>query len=1186
MTDSVQARLAQLSPEQRALLFEKLQKRRLQTNSTTSAPTLPITPVDRSGPLPLSFAQQRLWFLDQLGSGSAYNIPAALHLRGALQHMALEQSLNEIVRRHESLRTTFALVADEPVQKIEPASRFQLPLIDLTHLPDDRQAEEVQKLTQAEAIRPFNLSKDILLRATLVRLADEAHVLLLTFHHIAADGWSLGVFVQELTTLYGAFRAGRPSPLPELTIQYADFAHWQRAWLQGERLAQQLAYWKAQLADAPPLLELPTDYVRPTIETFQGDQVVFEINAALTQQLRQISTQAGTTLFMTLLAAFQVLLARYSGQEDILVGSPIANRTHPALEPLIGFFANTLVLRSQLSGNPTFLAFLEQVRQVTQAAYEHQEIPFEKLVEELQPARALNYNPLVQVIFALQNSSLTPPTLADLQVTTATFAVQSVRFDLEVHLREADDQLIGTAIYNTALFTAATMQRMMAHFQVLLAGIMADPAQRIGELSLLTPVEAQQLLMEWNPPGPYAYGDRCLHEWFEAQVERTPDAVAVGDWRAETRDQKSENREQRPEIRGQKLEIGVSATESLFSNLQSPISSLQSLTYRELNGRANQLAHALQRLGVKAETPVGLCVERSLAMIIGLLGILKAGGAYVPLDPTYPKSRLATLIEDSAISVLVTQQTHLTDLPPLVGTVLCLDTDWPAHESTENPNVQLTLDHLLYILYTSGSTGRPKGVAMSHRPLVNLLHWQGQKTPLAQPARTLQFTPLSFDVSCQEIFATLSTGGTLVLISEETRRDPSALLCLLAEQRIEHLFLPFVALQQLAEAALQEAALPKPLALRQIITAGEQLQITPALAQFCTQTGCTLHNHYGPTETHVVSAFTLTGPVATWPRLPPIGQPIANTQFYILDQWGQLCPSGVPGELYIGGANLARGYLKQPALVAQRFIPDPFSAKPGACLYRTGDRVRYRADGNVEFLGRLDEQIKLRGFRIELGEIEAVLRQHPAVREAVAVIHADPSGERQLVAYVVERRPESREQNSEVRGQRAESSPPNLQSPVSGLHFADLRAFLQQQLPAYMMPAVFVLLDALPLTPTGKVNRRALPAPSAYAPTRSGDYVPPRTTTEKLLAQIWGEVLHLAPISVDANFFEIGGHSLLATQIALRIRQRFSLELPLRTLFECATVATLAERLDDMQTVLKLQTSTADDTEAQEEIVL
>jgi len=1126
MTDNIQERLTQLSPEQRALFFEKLQKRRLQTSQTTGEQRVPIAPVTRAAPLALSFAQQRLWFLDQLGNGSAYNIPAVLHLQGMVKHSALEHAMQEIVRRHESLRTTFALLHAEPYQVIAPAPLLKVPLIDLTVLSADQQEVAVQRRTQTEALHPFDLSKDLLLRVTLIRLASEAYVLLLTMHHIAADGWSLGIFVRELAALYQAFVQQRPSPLPELTIQYADFAHWQRQRLQGELLAQQLAYWKQQLAGAPPLLALPTDHPRPAHATFQGSQVVFAVDAALTRQLRQLGGQTGATLFMTLLAAFQVLLARYTGQEDLVVGTPIANRTRPELEPLIGFFANTLALRVNLSDNPTFLALLEQVRQVTQAAYEHQELPFERLVEEIQPVRALNYNPLVQVVFALQNSPIDALTLTGLQVSSATFAVQQVRFDLEVHFRDEGDHLAGYAIYNTVLFEAATIERMMAHFQTLLASIVAQPNRRIAQLPLLTPTEVDQMLVEWNNTAAAIPGNQCLHHWFEAQVERTPDAVAVIDDLA--------------------------------------------WTYRQLNQRANQLAHYLQSVGVAPEVRVGLCVDRALDLIVGLLGILKAGGAYVPLDPAYPKARLAFMIEDSQLALLVTQQAYRSELPALTTPVFCLDRDWPADQSQENPSSHVALDNLLYVIYTSGSTGNPKGVAMTHRPLMNLMHWQAQQTLLAQPARTAQFTPISFDVSCQEIFTTLGTGGTLLLISEELRRDPLAFYRWLVQQNVERLFLPFVALQQLAEVAQAE---PMPLRLREIITAGEQLQITPALAHLCEQTHCTLHNHYGPTESHVVSAFTLTGPPATWPALPPIGRPVANTQLYILDAQGQLCPTGVPGELFIGGDQLARGYLKRPDLTGARFLAHPFSREPGARVYRTGDLVRYRPDGNIEFLERLDDQIKLRGLRIELGEIETLLRQHPAVQATVVAIQTTQSGNKQLVAYLVAR-PET------STGGLASASNPRV------LHPADLRAFLQEQLPSYMIPASFICLDALPLTPNGKIDRRALPAPTALRAPLVDDDIPPRTTTEKTIAQIWCEVMNLEQVSVNTNFFELGGHSLLATQIMLRIRQSLAFEFPLRHLFECVTVATLAERIDDMRTALKLQTEVDAADETQEEIVL
>ena len=1052
--------------------------------------------VSREERLPLSFAQQRLWFLQQLEPEStAYNLPLAVRLSGALDRSALQRSLSEIVRRHEALRTTFATAAGEPVQVIHPAVAVSLPLIDLSRLGETVREGEAERLSREEAAQVFSLERGPLLRARLIKESEQEHVALFTMHHIVSDGWSMGVLIKEVAALYGAYQAGAESALAELRIQYADYAAWQRKWLQGEVLERELSYWREQLAGAPAVLELPADQPRPASPSHRGARQSLVLTAELTAALKQLGQREGVTMFMLLLAAFQVLLSRYSGQEEIVVGSPIANRNRSETEELIGFFVNTLVLRTRVTGEARFTEVLGRVREVCLGAYAHQDVPFEKLVEELEPERSLRHTPLFQVMLVLQNAPQRSLELPGLELRGFGREGQTAKFDLLLALGEREGQLGCTFEYSTDLFEAATIARLGAHFQRLLESIVSNPQQCISELEMLSAAEREQLLVEFNDTLTAYPQERCLPELFEQQARLTPEAVAV-----------------------------------VFED--------ERLSFAELSGKANQLARYLQRMGVGPEVRVGICVERSMEMLVAVLGILKAGGAYVPLDPVYPQERLAFMLEEASLAVLLTQGGLRDRLESGACTVVSLDDDWEriAEESAAKVASAATAANLAYVLFTSGSTGRPKGVAMSHRALANLIAWQLGSAAPGEGAKTLQFASLNFDVSFQEIFATWCSGGTLVLVSEEVRQDPVALLGLLREQEVNRVFLPFVALQQLADAAAEDERL-LPQSLREVVTAGEQLQTTPSLVRFfASLAGCVLHNQYGPTEGHVVSAYTLDAEVKGWESLPPIGMPIANTQLYLLGAHLEPVPVGVAGELHIGGVGLARGYLNRPALTAGRFIPDPFSARAGARLYRTGDLARYLADGNIEYLGRTDNQVKVRGYRIELGEIEVVLRQHLQVREAVVVAQETTGGggQQRLVGYVV---PEA----------EAELRP------------SELRQYLAEKLPEQMIPASFVFLAELPLTPNGKVDRRALPEPDGSRPEQEGAYVAARTPVEELVVSIWQQVLGLEQVGIYDNFFELGGHSLLATQVVSRIRQTFSVELPLRALFEAPTVAGLAE---------------------------
>ena len=1044
---------------------------------------------------PLSPAQQRLWFLDQLEPGNpAYNMSAAVRMTGALNLEALERSLSEIVKRHEVLRVEFQMNGDEPVQVVGDPMPFNIPVSDLSGLTNEAREAEVLHNIKEQAELPFDLARGPLLRAVLLRLAPEEQVLLFTMHHIVSDGWSVDVLVRELVALYEGNVTNQPAQLPELPIQYTDFAAWQREWLTGEILNQQLLYWKDALG-AATALALPTDKPRPPIKSYRGKREAFRLSPHLLHKLKTISRQHGVTLFMTLLAGFKTLLSRYTNQNDLVVGTPIAGRNHPEVEPLIGFFVNTLALRSDLSGDPSFAELLVRVREVALAAYANQDVPFEMLVEELSFERDLSRPPLFQVMLTLQHVRDAELRLPGLECTLLRTASETSKFDLLMSLEESEEGLFGVLEYSTDLFEAGTVQQITRHFETLLEAATENPELRLSELPLLKADERGALLAMCNEPGPSSDSRECLHKIFEYKAATRPDATAV-------------------------------------------VYGSEELSYGELNRRANRLAHHLRSLGVGPDSRVGLCLERSIEMVIGLLGVLKAGAAYVPLDPQYPTQRLSFMLDDSGVAVVLTQKQIASRLSEYTGTVIFpADVEPQPGLSEANPDSNVTLDNLVYVLYTSGSTGVPKGTALNHGALANLISWQHRRSPMPEGARTLQFASLSFDVSFQEIFSTLCEGGTLVLICEDDRRDPVKLLSLLETEKIQRLYLPFVALRQLAEAAGSSVTLPD---LQQVITAGEQLQITPAVAQFFSRLdGCTLHNHYGPSESHVVTTYDLAGDPSLWPLLPPIGRPIANTSIYVLDRQLEPVPLGVAGELYIGGIAIARGYHARPSLTAERFIPDPFSSEPGARLYRTGDQARYLAGGQVVFLGRMDQQVKVRGFRVELGEVEAALAECNGVRQAVVLAkESSTGGEHRLVAYVM---PEE--------GRPAPT--------ISGL-----REELRQRLPEYMLPSAFVFLSEWPLTPSGKVDRRRLPAPDP-ASIESGVSEPASTPTEELLAGTWRELLGVSRVGVNENFFELGGHSLLAARLVARVRELFRVDIALRKVFERPTVKGLAAAIDE-----------------------
>ncbi len=1046
----------------------------------------PIEPVTRNQELPLSFAQQRLWFLDQLEPYSPlYNIPAATRFSGPLDIAALEWSLNEIVRRHESLRTTFQTIDGRPAQVISPELTLTLPVMDLASLPAVEREAEALRLATDEARQPFDLAHGPLMRTTLLRLDEQEYVILLTMHHIVSDGWSMGVFVQEMVALYSAFVAGKSSPLPELAIQYADFAHWQRQWLQGQALEAQLAYWEQQLAGLAPLLELPFDRPRPVIQSFNGNTLSFTLPQRLSKALKALSQHEGVTLFMTLLAAFQTLLSRYTSQEDICVGTPIANRNRAEIEGLIGFFVNTLVLRTDLSGGPSFRELLKRVRQVTLDAYAHQDLPFEMLVDALQPKRDMSYSPLFQVMFVLQNVPMQNLELPGLTLGPVEADSKIAKFDLTLSMLEDAGGLSGSFEYNVDLFDAATIQRMAGHLQRLLEGIVADPDQSITNLPLLTGAEHRQLLVEWNDTDTEYPHDQCAHQLFETQVRRAPDAIAV-----------------------------------MFEE--------ERLTYAELDRRTNQLARHLQKLGVQPDTLVGICMERSIEMIVGLLGVLKAGGAYVPMDPDYPQERLTFVLEDTQMRVVLTQQRLTSSLPKHGIKVVCLDTDWDiiAQECGENPVSNVTPENLAYVIYTSGSTGKPKGVLITHQNLVHSTYARMvcHPTPIS---RFLLLSSFAFDSSVPGLFGTLCEGGMLVLPPQGGEQDLLHLIDLIARHRITDT----VCLPALYGLLLAQAQPERMASLRRVIWGGETPlhEIVEHHRQMLPETA--LFNEYGPTEGTVwcsVYEIRLDEPGTC----VPIGRSIANTQIYLLDSHLQPVPVGVPGELHIGGTGVARGYLNRPELTAAKFIPNPFSSAPEARLYKTGDLARYLPDGNIEFLGRIDQQVKVRGFRIELGEIETALGQHPALQEVAVLARDDTPGDKHLVAYLVPR-----------------------QEPAPSI--AELRSFVRARLPEYMVPSAFVVLKEMPLMPNGKIDRRALPAPEQTRPELENAYVAPRTRAEEILAGIWAQVLGVERVGIRDSFFELGGDSILSIQVIARANQQ-GLRLTPKQLFQSPTVEGLA----------------------------
>lgn len=1069
-----------------------------------------VDPSRRSGPLPVSYPQQAVWFLSKLAPDSvAYASQLSIRFVGQLDIDALNRAFTEIVRRHEIFRTTFSELDGQPIQTIQLPWTVNLPLRDLRDVPLDQREDEARRLIEAECRRGFDTAQLPLVRWSLLRLSDNEHILIQVEHHFVHDGWSLARLLHELETLYHAFSSGAPSPLPELPIQFADFAAWQREQVSRGASDKHLDYWKKKLAGRPPGLELPSDRARPNLQSFHGGMQKVSLSAHLRRALGDACQQEGCTLFMIMLAAFEALLYHYTEQEDLLIGTAVANRSRPETEGLIGMIVNTIVLREDLSGNPTFRQLLKRARQTTLEAYEHEDLPFEKLVEELQPDRDMSRNPLFQVIFSFHDSQL--PELKFPQVTgRMQYEFNSTaKFDLDVvvmprYARSAGEDHIEEILveweYCSDLFDDATIKRLMDHYEAVLEAVLANPDRRLKDFSPLSATERATIIDEWNDTRREFSHDKCIHELFEAQVARTPDALAL-------------------------------------------IAGEEQLTYGELNSRANQLAHYLRARGIGAESLVGLCVPRSAAMVIAVLGVLKAGGAYVPFSLRNPPKRLSLMIEDAQLSLFITQRSLLEQLPASLPPVLCLDDEREtiARERTGNPAHNTTPFNLAYVIYTSGSTGLPKGVMIQHQSLVNFVEFVSDDYQLTPDDRVLQFASLSFDASAEEIYPCLIRGATLVLRNDQMLGSPSSFAEQCRKLDLTVLSLPMAFWNALtAGTAWDEWASLERL---RIMLLGAERAMPQRVVQWHQhmREDIRLINTYGPTEATVEATLCdlpRAESEATGLREVPIGRPLGNVTSYVLNRQLQPVPIGVVGEVFVGGVGLARGYLRRAEVTAERFTPDPFSSEAGARMYGTGDLARWRADGLLEFVGRRDEQVKVRGYRIELGEIEAALREQPGIKDCVVIVYEPERGQPQLVGYVMS--------ETEIDG-------------------TQLRKSLREMLPEYMVPSQIMRVEKIPRTASNKTDKAALPDPQLEVEMHARAYREPRSPVEETLANIWAEVLGRERVSIDDNFFELGGHSLLATKIISRTREALQVEIPITTFFASPTIADLAEPVVSLQ---------------------
>lgn len=1081
--------IGSLSPEKRALLERRLLERRAAAAKAQVIPRRTAT-----GPCRLSFAQELMWLLDHLIDTSAYHVPRALRIKGPLNIEALQYALNGIVARHDILRTTYREVDGRPLQFIAEEAVVPLQRIDLSGLEPGERETEAMRILVDEGRHKFDLATDLMLRALLLRMADQDHILLLLSHHIASDGQSKAALFRELKAHYVAYCSNTPVQLPPLPIQYADYATWQREWMQGEILQNHLDYWKSQLSGAPTLLELPTDRPRPPRQSFDGARQFLLCPDGMLESFKALCRAEGTTLFMTMLAAFGILLCRWSGQEDMLIGTPVSGRSRTELEPLIGYFSNSVVLRLALHGDPTFRELMQRVKDMSLAAYSHQDLPFEKLVVELQPDRDLSYSPMYQVMFSVGEQKDLGLDLPGLEITPIIVDRKIAKFDMTLGMTEFHKALMCNIEYCSALFEASTMERLANHFQNLLQGIMHNPDQRISALPLLSDAQRREMIFQWNGAHREYPRNVFVLDLFEQHVRSNPDALAV-----------------------------------VYED--------QSLTYRELNERSNQLARHLRKRGVGAEVRVAICVERSLDMIVGVLGIMKAGGAYVPLDSMYARERLPIILHDAECPVLLTQNSLRQSVTPTTADVIALDSDWTqiSQESGDNLPREITPDTLAYVVYTSGSTGVPKGVMINHGSLVNQYFAYRESYDLNRPGESwLYMANFSFDVFSSDLTRSLCSGGKMVICPMELLLNPAGLYELMIREKVDCAeFVPAV-LRGLTSYVQENNK--KLDFMRLLICSSDAWTMAEYRAVLGLRGEKTrIINAYGVTEATIDSTyFEPEHPESIQGNgFVPIGRPFPNTQAYVLDQHMEPSPIGFPGVLYLGGAGVARGYLKRPELNAEKFVPDPFTGNPNARLYNTGDAARYLPDGNIEFLGRTDNQVKIRGFRIELGEIETVIGKYPGVEQAVVVARDLSPGQLGLVAYVV---------------------------PIVGEAFdiAGLRGFLKGKLPVYMLPSAVELIDKVPLNANRKVDRKALPAPQKKSADLEQQFVAPRTDTEKKLESIWSEVLQLSPVGTLDNFFALGGHSLMAIQVISRVRKSFGVELPLRALFENPTIAELA----------------------------
>ncbi|MBN1866412.1 amino acid adenylation domain-containing protein [Candidatus Sumerlaeota bacterium] len=1057
-----------------------------EMKTTLQAP--PLERISREGRPPLSFAQRRMWFLHQWDPSSpAYNVPLAFTIRGTVDVDLLRRSLAVIHDRHETLRTAFAEEDGSPVLEISETVEPDLNVVDLTGLEESERQEALHRSIREDMLRPFDLSRAPLMRTTSFKTGADRWVVFFKSDHVVSDGWSLGVLIRELSEIYSALSEGEPSPLPELPVQYRDYADWQNRWLRDETLEAQLEFWKERLAGELPILELPADRPRPAAPSYRGATLGFSLSRELTESLHKMSKRRGSTLFMTLMTGFNVLLHRYTGQDDIIVGSPTANRIRPEIEGLIGLFINTLAFRTDLSGNPSFEALLQRVRELTLASYGHQDLPFEQLVEALQPKRDPSHHPIFQTMFALQNAPFPPLRMGNLQAESMIVDHGGAQIDFVIAMWEKDGVLHGAADYSTDLFERETVARMIEHFETLLASAAAEPSLPISDLELLTESEREALLAEGRGPRPDYPRDVPVQDLFEKEAARNPRTDAVR-WRD------------------------------------------QALTYDALNRRSNRLARRLRAMGVGPNVLVAICLERCPDTMVSILGILKAGGAYVPLDPEYPKERLAFVIEDTKAPVVLTHDRLVAGLPDHGAQVLRLDAEWEsiASESDENLPASSGPEDLAYVIYTSGSTGRPKGVRITHRNLIcsteayTFFYSRTVK-------RSLLLFSYAFDGSVAGIFRPLVHGGTVVLPEEGDRMDPNRLVELIHRHGVTYT----ICLPSLYSVILEAGDKERLASFEHVEVGGEACTRELVNRHYTILPNTLLSNAYGPTEATVWCTGHVCRPAAA--NVPvPIGKPIANYETYVLDSHNRLVPTGVAGELFVGGDGLAPGYLNRPDLTAERFVPHPFDANPQARLYKTGDVVRRASDGSIEFLGRIDNQVKIRGFRIELGEIESAMLRCPGVEDAVVLAREDVPGDKRLVGYA----------------KIPECSPDDS---------ARIRAHLRDTLPAYMVPAALVLLDAFPLMPNGKVDRKSLPAADGAEADQAEEYVAPRTPIEELVASTWGEVLGVEKVGIYDDFFNLGGHSLLATQVIARLaKSPYRVQVPVRQIFDASRVVDFA----------------------------